>query len=167
MAETPPTSMRIAVLGAGAFGTSMAFLAASNGHEVRLYARDAEQVAAINRDHINPKQVVQTTCHTPAPLCVVLSRPESVFAPRDRKIQPGQTPVPFLYLLATTTDNQRTQVGIAGTQVLIEKWMDVHLCTHAHNGLTRTSATTDAHTGTLKTLNFQRISWPTTTRQRR
>lgn len=46
--------MKIAVIGAGAFGTAMAVLAARNGHNVSLYARKAEVCAAINKEHKNP-----------------------------------------------------------------------------------------------------------------
>ena len=43
-----PAPMRIAVLGAGEFGTAMAYVAATNGHDVTVYARDPAQVAHIN-----------------------------------------------------------------------------------------------------------------------
>ena len=47
-------STRIAVVGAGAWGTSLALLAARCGHEVILWARRAEQVQAleINRENL-------------------------------------------------------------------------------------------------------------------
>ncbi|KAJ1457966.1 NAD-dependent glycerol-3-phosphate dehydrogenase [Pelagophyceae sp. CCMP2097] len=45
----------ICVLGAGAFGTAMAWCAARNGHRVRWFARDAVQVKQINETHRNPK----------------------------------------------------------------------------------------------------------------
>src|SRR5688572_18676224 len=40
--------MRVAVIGAGSFGTSLAHVLAGKGYEVRLWARDAQHVAAIN-----------------------------------------------------------------------------------------------------------------------
>ncbi|KTT74167.1 NAD(P)H-dependent glycerol-3-phosphate dehydrogenase [Sphingomonas endophytica] len=43
----------IGVIGAGAWGTALAQVAATNGHEVRLWARDAALVAAINATHEN------------------------------------------------------------------------------------------------------------------
>ncbi|VXC75570.1 NAD(P)H-dependent glycerol-3-phosphate dehydrogenase [Sphingomonas sp. 8AM] len=43
----------IGVIGAGAWGTALAQVAATNGHEVRLWARDPALVAAINADHEN------------------------------------------------------------------------------------------------------------------
>ena len=48
-------SQKVAVLGAGSWGTALAFLAARNGHDVSLWARDEELVAAINRDGENRK----------------------------------------------------------------------------------------------------------------
>ena len=48
-------SQKVAVLGAGSWGTALAFLAARNGHDVSLWARDDNLVAAINRDGENRK----------------------------------------------------------------------------------------------------------------
>ncbi len=45
--------MSIAVIGAGAFGTALANVFASDGTEVQLWARDAAQVVAINRERCN------------------------------------------------------------------------------------------------------------------
>jgi len=46
--------MRIGVAGAGSWGTALADLLARNGHEVRLWAREAEIADAINSRHENP-----------------------------------------------------------------------------------------------------------------
>lgn len=46
---------KVVVLGAGAFGTAMAFAAAQGGNEVVIYMRDKAQCAAINTEHRNPK----------------------------------------------------------------------------------------------------------------
>ena len=46
-------SSRIAVLGAGSWGTALAIAAAHNGHEVRLWARRAEAAAEIARTRRN------------------------------------------------------------------------------------------------------------------
>ncbi len=46
--------MRIAVLGAGSWGTTLANMLAKKGEEVRLWAYEAEVVEAVNRDHMNP-----------------------------------------------------------------------------------------------------------------
>lgn len=45
--------MRIAVIGAGSWGTTLADLLAGNGHRVRIWAREPEVVESINRDHVN------------------------------------------------------------------------------------------------------------------
>ena len=45
--------MRIAVLGAGAWGTALAVAAAAAGHAVRLWARDAGQAAAMEAGRCN------------------------------------------------------------------------------------------------------------------
>jgi glycerol-3-phosphate dehydrogenase (NAD(P)+) len=44
---------RVAVIGGGAFGTAMACVLRRRGHEVALWAREAEVVEAINRDRVN------------------------------------------------------------------------------------------------------------------
>ncbi|MCL7744936.1 NAD(P)-dependent glycerol-3-phosphate dehydrogenase [Guyparkeria hydrothermalis] len=46
---------RIAVLGAGSWGTALAALLAANGASVRLWARDCDQAATIDREHQNPR----------------------------------------------------------------------------------------------------------------
>ncbi|MEO5797673.1 MAG: NAD(P)H-dependent glycerol-3-phosphate dehydrogenase [Rhodoferax sp.] len=46
--------MKIAVLGAGAWGTALA-ISASQRHSVTLWARDAEQAAAMQAQHCNPR----------------------------------------------------------------------------------------------------------------
>lgn len=45
--------MRIGVIGGGAWGTALAQVAASGGEPVLLWAREAEVVASINREHEN------------------------------------------------------------------------------------------------------------------
>ncbi|HEY6231566.1 MAG TPA: NAD(P)H-dependent glycerol-3-phosphate dehydrogenase [Pyrinomonadaceae bacterium] len=45
---------RIAVIGAGSWGTALAIIAARKGHEVRLWSRNARVVEGINRDRFNP-----------------------------------------------------------------------------------------------------------------
>lgn len=44
---------RIAVIGAGSWGTALAVIAARAGHEVKLWARDADVSRSINENHIN------------------------------------------------------------------------------------------------------------------
>ena len=45
--------MRVAVVGAGSWGTTLADLLAGNGHDVHIWAREPEVVESINRDHVN------------------------------------------------------------------------------------------------------------------
>ena len=45
--------MRIAVIGAGSWGTTLADLLATGGHEVRLWAYEPEVAESINRTHVN------------------------------------------------------------------------------------------------------------------
>jgi len=47
----------MAVLGAGAWGTTLAWLLANNGHRVRLWSRDAAQADSIARTRMNPRYV--------------------------------------------------------------------------------------------------------------
>ena len=46
---------RCSVIGAGAWGTALADLLARNGHETRLWAREADVVASIESRHINDR----------------------------------------------------------------------------------------------------------------
>ena len=47
--------MKIAVIGAGSWGTALAQVLAGNGHNVGLWARKPEVVQAINAEHHNPR----------------------------------------------------------------------------------------------------------------
>jgi glycerol-3-phosphate dehydrogenase (NAD(P)+) len=49
-----PESKRIAVIGAGSWGTALAIVAARNQHKVKLWAREREVATEINRARINP-----------------------------------------------------------------------------------------------------------------
>ena len=44
---------RVAVIGAGSWGTALGIVAARRGHEVRLWSRNPEIVESINRQHVN------------------------------------------------------------------------------------------------------------------
>ncbi|MFP4129778.1 MAG: NAD(P)H-dependent glycerol-3-phosphate dehydrogenase [Halorhodospira sp.] len=57
---------RIAVLGAGAWGTALARVLATNGHEVRLWSRDPDHAAAINAEGENRRHL--PGCPLPAGL---------------------------------------------------------------------------------------------------
>lgn len=45
--------MRVAVIGAGSWGTALGIMAARAGHEVRLWSRNREVVESVNRQHLN------------------------------------------------------------------------------------------------------------------
>lgn len=45
---------KVAVLGAGSWGSILANLLVDNGHEVELWSRDQDQVDRLNKDHVNP-----------------------------------------------------------------------------------------------------------------
>jgi len=54
-ADTTAARPRITVLGAGSWGTALAVLMARNGHQVTLWARDAELAERTERDRINSR----------------------------------------------------------------------------------------------------------------
>ncbi|MBU4555804.1 MAG: NAD(P)-dependent glycerol-3-phosphate dehydrogenase [Actinobacteria bacterium] len=59
--------MRIAVIGAGSWGTAVSWLLGGKGHDVGLWAREPEIAEGINADHRNPiylKDVVLPECVT-------------------------------------------------------------------------------------------------------
>ena len=45
--------MRIGVIGAGSWGTTLADMLAKNGHDVRIWAREPEVVSGIKQDRVN------------------------------------------------------------------------------------------------------------------
>lgn len=47
--------MRVAVIGAGSWGTALSQVLAQNGHQVSLWARKDEVVEGINVSHVNPR----------------------------------------------------------------------------------------------------------------
>ena len=53
-AEAHGDTRRIAVIGAGSWGTALAMVAARNRHQVNLWAREPEVAAGINESHRNP-----------------------------------------------------------------------------------------------------------------
>ena len=44
---------RVAVLGGGSFGTVIANIIATNGHQVRLWMRNSQRAELVNRSHEN------------------------------------------------------------------------------------------------------------------
>lgn len=53
--------MKVAVIGAGSWGTALAQLLAGNGHDVALWARRDDVVRAINEEHRNPRYLTSST----------------------------------------------------------------------------------------------------------
>lgn len=53
-AEAARGTRRIAVIGAGSWGTALAMVAARNRHQVKLWAREPEVATGINQAHRNP-----------------------------------------------------------------------------------------------------------------
>src|SRR6185295_6753737 len=51
---------RIAIMGAGSWGTALGTVAARAGHVVKLWARNPELVDSINHDHVNPFYLIDT-----------------------------------------------------------------------------------------------------------
>ncbi|MDO4501840.1 MAG: NAD(P)H-dependent glycerol-3-phosphate dehydrogenase [Coriobacteriia bacterium] len=47
--------MKVAVIGAGSWGTALAQVLGENGHNVGLWARRSEVVQSVNADHVNPR----------------------------------------------------------------------------------------------------------------
>ena len=45
---------KVAVLGAGSWGSVLANLLVDSGHDVELWSRDQDQVDRLNKDHVNP-----------------------------------------------------------------------------------------------------------------
>jgi glycerol-3-phosphate dehydrogenase (NAD(P)+) len=50
---------RIAIVGAGSWGTALGIIAGRAGHEVRLWSRNAGVVEAVNRRHVNSAYLAQ------------------------------------------------------------------------------------------------------------
>ena len=50
---------RIAVIGAGSWGTALAIIAARAGHDVSIWSRNSDVVECINREHLNPKYLTE------------------------------------------------------------------------------------------------------------
>lgn len=55
---------KIAVLGAGSWGSILANLLAQNGHDVTIWSHNSEQVKTLNEQHINPRYISDFTYST-------------------------------------------------------------------------------------------------------
>ena len=99
-ATPTPTAPRIAVVGAGSWGTALAALLTRHGHCTVLWGRDADVVAAINRHHQNPRYLpgialpdsLRATTDLVAALCnadlVLVVVPSHAFAETLRALAP-------------------------------------------------------------------------------
>ena len=50
------TPLNITILGAGSYGTALAFIIGRQNHNVSLYCRSSQQADTINKTHFNPKR---------------------------------------------------------------------------------------------------------------
>ncbi|MEM7206635.1 MAG: NAD(P)H-dependent glycerol-3-phosphate dehydrogenase [Pseudomonadota bacterium] len=55
-----PDNTRIGVLGAGSWGTALACHLTGNGHDVKLWGRDATQIATLQRERVNARYLPDT-----------------------------------------------------------------------------------------------------------
>ena len=67
--------MRVAVIGAGSWGTALALVLAEAGHEVMLWARMAEVARAINVEHRNPRYL--SDYRLPSAICATADYAEA------------------------------------------------------------------------------------------
>ncbi len=74
--------MQIGVVGAGSWGTTLADMLARNGHDVRLWAREAEVVESIRKDRVNtvflPESPLQESIEVSGEIAEVVSNAEIV-----------------------------------------------------------------------------------------
>ncbi|MBK8249309.1 MAG: NAD(P)-dependent glycerol-3-phosphate dehydrogenase [Gemmatimonadetes bacterium] len=104
--------MRAAVIGGGAWGTALAHVLASRGHETVLWAREADVVEHINATHANPRFLAGATLHealrattrmseaVDAAECVVFAAPSHVLR---TVVQSGAASVPAGATLVVAT----------------------------------------------------------------
>jgi len=128
--------LQVAVLGGGSFGTALASIAADNGATVNQWLRDEEQVAAINRDHRNPRYLpdfaINPRVIASSDLRAVIEGASLVFVAipsqaflavvrqASRWLQPGQ-------ILVSTTKGIQAEGFKLMSQILEEETGSVHI----------------------------------------
>lgn len=119
------------VLGGGSFGTAVATILAQNGHEARLWVRDAETAAAINDDSENPKYLPGSVL--PSGVCasddlieslanaslIFVAVPSSAFVEVLRKARPY---VPEGTIVVSCTKGISSDGFQLMSQLLMQEW---------------------------------------------
>ncbi len=129
-----PVGTPVGVLGAGSFGTCLAILCARE-HDVRIWARDPELAAAINREHRNPRYLsdieiperVRATSDLVEALAgrelVILALPSHAL----REVMSSAAPhIPGEAVLVSTIKGIEVETGLTVNQVLREALDPVH-----------------------------------------
>ncbi len=129
-----PVGTPVGVLGAGSFGTCLGILCARE-HDVRIWARDPELAAAINREHRNPRYLsdieiperVRATSDLVEALAgrelVILALPSHAL----REVMGSAAPhIPGAAILVSTIKGIEVETGLTVNQVLREALDPVH-----------------------------------------
>lgn len=70
MENNTVTNLNIGVIGAGAFGTALAEIAARNGNDVKILTRKKEVMETINHKHFNPHYLSEFTLNEKIRACI-------------------------------------------------------------------------------------------------
>ncbi len=121
---------RIAIIGAGGWGTALGIVAGRAGHDVRLWSRNAEVVDAINRSHVNATYLaaqtipenVRATCDTVKALrdadIVVLASPSHATRGIIKRIVPTLAPE---MLIVSATKGIEVETGKRISEIVREE----------------------------------------------
>lgn len=126
MARRQPTTatVRIGIIGAGAWGTALATVAADAGHDVLLWAREHEVVESINSTHINapflPDIALQPTIRATSTLAHLI----------DSDLLIHATPTQYARLVLTEANN----AGILAGKPLVSVAKGIEIGTHRFIG---------------------------------